>query len=307
MASQPNLVPREFPTPGFVKLNHSEKIEEETLPFYEHQPDHEMAISEHLKNSNHHFGKQLVRLVMDSFEVVGPQGKHTCLLYQPLGMNLAEFRNWFPDNKFPKGLFQRTIQLVLISVAFTHQNNEDEMKHPIARKVLPDCNIYYSRPMLVNEALCVLFDLGEARLGIQNQNGDIMPGMDWDCEVDIWSGGIMEDRILDDEQHLTEIFSLLGTPPPEFLIRNDNCFKYWDKQGNWKGNITIPEQSLEMRFGQYDGEDKEPFLNFLRRILRWLPEERPTAEELTYDDFLMQPLLVASGLCLASLTRLIEE
>lgn len=50
-----------------------------------------------------------------------------------------------------------------------------------------------------------------------------------------------------------------------------------------------------MRFGQYDGQDKELFINFLRRILRWLPDERPTAEELAYDDFLMQPLIQARG------------
>jgi hypothetical protein len=34
MASQLGLGPREFPTSGFVKLNHSEKIEEEELPLY---------------------------------------------------------------------------------------------------------------------------------------------------------------------------------------------------------------------------------------------------------------------------------
>lgn len=80
-------------------------------------------MSEYLKNSKDHFGKQLVRIVMDSFEVDGPHGKHACLLYQPLGMNLTEFQNLFPGNRFPKELIQRTIQLVLISVAFLHQNN----------------------------------------------------------------------------------------------------------------------------------------------------------------------------------------
>lgn len=77
---------------------------------------------------------------------------------------------------------------------------EDEMKRPIARKVLPDRNIYYSRPLPVNEALPVLSDLGEAQLG-KSHNGDIMPGiyrapevilgMDRDGKVDIWSVGMM--------------------------------------------------------------------------------------------------------------------
>jgi hypothetical protein len=60
--------------------------------------------------------------------------------------------------------------------------------------------------------------------------------------------------------------------------------------GNWKGSVPIPEQTLAMRERQYSGEDNALFLNFLQRIFRWLPDERPTAEELAYDDFLMQPL-----------------
>lgn len=51
-----------------------------------------------------------------------------------------------------------------------------------------------------------------------------------------------------------------------------------------------------MREGQFSGQDKELFLGFLRSILRWIPEERSTAEELAYDSFLMQPVLAARGL-----------
>ena len=119
-----------------------------------------------------------------------------------------------------------------------------------------------------------------------------------------------KDRILDDEQHLAEMVSLIGPPPAEYLARSEKAAQYWDKQGtflphfiafwsdismigNWKGSIPIPEQSLEPREQQFFGEDKELFVKFLRRILRWLPEDRPTAEELAYDDFLMQAVLRA--------------
>lgn len=81
------------------------------------------------------------------------------------------------------------------------QIEEDEIKQPIARKVLSDRNIYYSRPMPVCNGLPVLFDLGEAIIGKQNNKGDIMPGiyrapevildMNWDTKVDIWSIGTM--------------------------------------------------------------------------------------------------------------------
>jgi len=37
--------------------------------------------------------------------------------------------------------------------------------------------------------------------------------------------------MLDDEQHLAEMVSLLGPPPPEFLKRSERCQQYWDNQG----------------------------------------------------------------------------
>jgi hypothetical protein len=70
-----------------------------------------------------HVGKKLVRLVLDSFEVVGSHGKHTCLIYQPLGMSFTEFRDLLPEKKFPKDLVQRSIQLTLIALVFMHENN----------------------------------------------------------------------------------------------------------------------------------------------------------------------------------------
>ncbi|KAE8349272.1 kinase-like domain-containing protein [Aspergillus coremiiformis] len=304
------------------------------------RPENEIAVSKHLENSNTHAGKHLVRLVLDSFEITGPCGKYLCLLYQPHGMSFTEFRNLLPDNKFPKDLTQRSIQLLLISLAFMHDNHvvhtdissnnilqgivdstilsqieEDEIQRPIARKVLDDRQIYYSRPMPVCASLPVLSDLGEARIGKHKHRGDIMPGiyrapevilgMDWDWKVDIWSIGTMvwdlvqdshlffakKNGLLDDEQHLAEMVSLMGPPPPEFLRRSEKCRQFWDEQGNWRGSIPIPEQSLEIRERQFSGADRELFLKFLRKIFRWLPDERPTAEELAYDDFLMQPIM----------------
>jgi hypothetical protein len=40
-----------------------------------------------------------------------------------------------------------------------------------------------------------------------------------------------KDRILNDEQHLAEMVSLMGPPPPEFLQRSEKCRQFWDDQG----------------------------------------------------------------------------
>ncbi|PWY77891.1 kinase-like protein [Aspergillus eucalypticola CBS 122712] len=303
--------------------------------------DREIAISKHLEQSVSETRKRMLRLVLDSFDVVGPEGRlFVCLIYQPLGMSFTEFQDLLPDQRFSKDLIQRSTQLILIALSSMHEsgavhtdispNNilqgvrdssilskieEDELKRPIARKVLSDRSIHYSRPMPVCSGLPVVSDLGEARFGKEKYYGDIMPGiyrapevilgMEWDYKVDIWSIGNMvwdlaeshhlffakENRTLSDEQHLAEMVSLMGPPPQEFLMRSKRCDLFWDAEGNWKGSICIPEQTFELRELHFSGEDKVLFLNFLRRIFRWLPEERPTAEELAYDDFLMQPIM----------------
>lgn len=46
------------------------------------------------------------------------------------------------------------------------------------------------------------------------------------------------------------------------------------------------DASLETRLPSLEGEDKIAFLNFVRRMIRWLPEERATAGELLEDPWL---------------------
>ncbi|PYI04299.1 kinase domain-containing protein [Aspergillus sclerotiicarbonarius CBS 121057] len=344
--------PRQFPKTGFVKLESSEVIEEEDLPSYNVEnfypvyigqvfnsryqvvsklgygasstvwlcrdlhaqsymtlkvcvqglcPRTEIAVSEQLTRAEEHFGEKLIRLFVDSFEVVGPSnGKHMCLVYQPLGMSFTEFQKLLPNNRFPKELAQ-----------------EDEIQRPIARKVLKDREIYYSRPMPTYEGLPVLADLGEARQGQSKHQGDIMPGiyrapevilgMDWDSKVDVWSIGTLAwdlinssrlivtkiNGVLNDEQHLAEMVSLMGPPPAEFLSKSQNCSRYWDDKGNWKGSIPIPDQSFEKRLQEWPDDDRRLFVSFLRKIFKWVPDDRPTAEELAFDELLMQPVLAA--------------
>ncbi|XRM45840.1 hypothetical protein ABZX51_008914 [Aspergillus tubingensis] len=195
--------------------------------------DREIAISKHLKQSVSEGRKRMLRMVLDSFDVVGPEGRSfVCLVYQPLGMSFTEFQELLPDQRFSKDLIQRSTQLILIALSSMHEsgvvhtdispNNilqgvkdssilskieEDEIKRPIARKILSDRSIYYSRPMPLCSGLPVVSDLGEARFGKEKYYGDIMPGiyrapevilgMEWDYKVDIWSIGNMICAIYD--------------------------------------------------------------------------------------------------------------
>jgi hypothetical protein len=59
-------------------------------------------------------------------------------------------------------------------------------------------------------------------------------------------------------------------------------------EGNWIAGTPIPDQTLETRETCLEGRDKELLLGLARKILRWLPEDRPSAEDLFGDEFLIQ-------------------
>jgi hypothetical protein len=59
-------------------------------------------------------------------------------------------------------------------------------------------------------------------------------------------------------------------------------------KGNWIAATPIPDQTLEMRERRLKGQDQDLLLTLVRKILRWLPEDRPSAEDLFEDEFLVQ-------------------
>ncbi|RBQ75020.1 hypothetical protein FVER14953_12011 [Fusarium verticillioides] len=186
-------------------------------------------------------------------------------------------------------------------------------KSPVARKQASECRtIYLSRLMRPRPGSILLSDFGEARVGLGPHADDIMPipyrapevimSMPWNQSVDIWSVGLTAwdllgtDRLFTamdgdgemyDAAHLAELIAALGPPPREFLKRNPRrAADFWDEQGKWKGPAPIPKnrslQELERKL-----RDSSAFIAFLRRVLTWMPENRPTAKALLQDPWLM--------------------
>ncbi|THX66867.1 protein kinase [Aureobasidium pullulans] len=151
---------------------------------------------------------------------------------------------------------------------------------------------------------------------------EIIAGMAWDSKIDIWSLGVMmctnlllrdlllplaltlmqiwdlfegsslffavRNDSLDDELHFAEIVALMGSPPKQFLDRSEKCTRYWDSDGNWIAETSIPNLTIESRETRLKGRDRELLLALMRKILRWLPEDRPTEQGLFDDGFICQ-------------------
>ncbi|PYI11487.1 kinase-like protein [Aspergillus sclerotiicarbonarius CBS 121057] len=263
-------------------------------------PTQEIAIYNHLKTlQSNHAGQSCLRPLIDIFQARNPDGyrTHTCLLLLLL-----------PDKVMSSAMVRTTMRNVLAALDFLH--TEARVIH--TGQTLENRTIYLSRQLPISYGTPILCDLGEARLGTDNQRGDIMPdvyrapeiilNMSWDYKVDIWNVGMVIWDLfqhghlfrarnpkgkLDDGHHLAEIQAVLGSPPPQFLARSEKSKQYWDDNGQWKSQVSIPNHDLESREERQEGGEKEDFLRFLRRMLCWLPEERATANELLFDPWLM--------------------
>ena len=56
--------------------------------------------------------------------------------------------------------------------------------------------------------------------------------------------------------------------------------------GNCSGDVAIPVMSLEGMERNLEGQGKILFLQFLRKMLKWMPEERMSAFDLLDDPWL---------------------
>ncbi|KAF2139556.1 uncharacterized protein K452DRAFT_254010 [Aplosporella prunicola CBS 121167] len=196
---------------------------------------------------------------------------------------------------------------------------QEELTEPCPRKELYGGIIYLSRelnmpkdfyaPILCDFGSAVPLDDGvEHREDIQPnvyRAPEIILDIPWTYSVDIWNVGCMvwdafqgehlftgndpELQTYRGRAYLAEMIVLLGPPPPSLLARANLRSKFFSDAGEFCAGIPIPDPTpLERRETSLEGEDRECFLRFMRKMLQWEPEKRCSAGELAEDEWILK-------------------
>jgi serine/threonine-protein kinase SRPK3 len=67
-----------------------------------------------------HPGTNLVRKMLNNFEIQDRDHTYSCIVHKPLGMSLAKFRSRVPKKKLPENILKLTLIHILIALEFLH-------------------------------------------------------------------------------------------------------------------------------------------------------------------------------------------
>ena len=85
---------------------------------------HELDISDRIAGANaHHRGRSILRTVVDSFELVSPNGSHLCLVFEPMREPLWLFRRRFGADRVTHPflpLFKAYLRILLEGLDYLH-------------------------------------------------------------------------------------------------------------------------------------------------------------------------------------------
>ncbi|KAL2800487.1 CMGC protein kinase [Aspergillus keveii] len=190
------------------------------------------------------------------------------------------------------GIKGDNILQVIADKAILESFSKTELEYPSPRKFVDGAPVYASRQFDVPKSFgrAVLIDFGSAVRGDEQQNHNAQPNFyrspevmlkaDWSYPIDIWSVGVMiwdlfEDRHLfygndpdgrgyTTRAHLAEMIGILGTHPMDLISQGARSHEFFTE----------------------DKKDKEMFMDFMRGMLQWRPEDRKTAKELLQDPWL---------------------
>ncbi|KAJ6169706.1 hypothetical protein N7497_002549 [Penicillium chrysogenum] len=275
------------------------------------------ALSTPTPSSSVHPGRGLVPVFLDEFELQGPNGKHICYAVAPAQCNLREasFSRLFPL-EVARALSYRLSQ----AVAYTHS-------HGYVHGAVVPLFIWKSAEMFsLSDAHPLLTDFGEAfppaseSLGqdchtpipfrapeakFEFQSPLSYPSDIWSLATAIWEivgmGAIFSTDFVDEDHIVARHIDVLGPMPSEWWHRWHARSRFFDEHGqpteSYRGNRWPPlEESFEIGVqkwrrkmgGKIEEDEKDVFLDLMRRMLSYRPENRATAEEVLMSDWMVK-------------------
>ena len=88
---------------------------------YADDAQHEKEIESYIAQQNpEHRGRVILRTCLTDFEITGPEGKHMCLVYEPMREPLWILQRRFIDRKLPLPIAKAYIYILLVGLDYLH-------------------------------------------------------------------------------------------------------------------------------------------------------------------------------------------
>ncbi|KAH8424327.1 uncharacterized protein LDX57_002078 [Aspergillus melleus] len=200
--------------------------------FMGQQVDNELSIYRHIEQSpTAHAGRDVIRTLLDAFDIDGPQDKHRCLVHPPLWESVLAFLRRNPVERLPSAVLAVVLHRLFLALDYLHTEcqvahtdikadnimfgikddsvftdfEENELQRPAPRKELNTDGriIYASQELKIPKKVAapVLCDFGSAVHGNEHHSVFIQPkiyrapevilGVPWTYSADIWNVGCM--------------------------------------------------------------------------------------------------------------------
>ncbi|KAB8254356.1 kinase-like domain-containing protein [Aspergillus pseudonomiae] len=219
---------------------------------------HEREVEEHVSTADpSHRGRSLIRPLLDSFEVKGPEGFYSCLVYPPMREPLSMYQRRFDDRKMPLPLIKTYIRALFTGLDYLYKECRifytafkiNSTGRPVyqSQNNLGPLKSLRSIPQLINFGLVTRLEEDDD-WGVWPTQPDhyrapeVILGNGWQMPADIWNLGVLLwdmiegkelFRHIHDQQgrydaklHIAEMIALLGPPPPEITQRYQYMREY---------------------------------------------------------------------------------
>ncbi|CAG7975451.1 unnamed protein product [Penicillium salamii] len=194
--------------------------------------DDELNMYKHMGQiTTNHPGRDVVRALLDTFNIDGPKGQHRCLVHIPLWESVLAYLRRNPVERLPSAVIAVVLHRLFLALDYLHTEcqiahtdikadnimfgikddsvftefEKYELERPVPRKEVDADGrmIYMSQELNIpkNVGAPVLCDFGSAMLGDQPHSVCVQPqiyrapevllGVPWTFSADIWNVGCM--------------------------------------------------------------------------------------------------------------------